>query len=59
MEEDHPVLCRARQELAAALQALLKAEIMGTADFAAAKAHHRAAGEALNTLLRWSRADAA
>lgn len=51
--EDHIIISRARQELAAALTSLLKADIMDAVDFNASKNHALAALAALDDLLRF------
>lgn len=52
MMDDHEILSRARNHLADALKALLRAEIMGRDDFLLSRAHTAYAYESLNALLR-------
>lgn len=52
MMEDHFVISSARNSLADALKALLKAEIMTEVDFRASRDHAVDAIEQLNALLR-------
>lgn len=51
MMADHELLCEARNGLADALKALLKAEIMTSEDFRAARVHALVAIGALERLL--------
>jgi hypothetical protein len=52
MMEDHFIICSARNALADALKALLKADIMTASDFSQSRAHAMSAISSLDDLLR-------
>ena len=59
MFADHELLCRARNELADALKALLRPDIMDAIDFRQSLDHATAATDALIELLQQPNRDAA